>query len=450
MVTDYELEDLLLAAIYKRARGVRGIGVEHLKRTKDCGTVELVCGSTVRIPLAMHIGAAAECVVAKGDRVCVGTLIGRATSFVSANIHSSVSGTVKEIGSILGADGVHRPMVVIENDGLFTVSPDVKPPVVTNRNELVEAIRASGLVGLGGAGFPTHVKLAPPKNSVIDTLVVNAAECEPYITSDYREMMEFPDSVADGLVTVMGLLSIKQAFIGVEDNKPDAIALMKKLMKNISNVKVVSLKSRYPQGAEKMLIANTVHRAVPVGKLPSDVGCIVLNVGSLSFIAKYLKTGMPLVNRRITVDGSAVAKPGNYFVPVGMSIADIIEQCGGYKAPCRRLLMGGPMMGIAQYTDDYPILKNNNAILALTEQDVCGDKQSPCIHCGRCAEGCPMRLSPVEIALAFDGGDLSRAEALSVMACVECGSCSYRCPAKRHVTQTMKLAKIAIRKAKTL
>lgn len=436
-----------MSVVYKKSGRIPGVKVPHRKNTAECETVTLRPGGEVRIPLAMHIGAPAECVVQKGDTVFVGSLLGRATSLISANIHSSVSGVVKEISKTLTVDGNMKETVVIENDGLDALDPSIKPPAVTDRASFIEAVKQSGLVGLGGAGFPTHVKLMPPKNNTIDYLIINAAECEPYITSDYREMMEFSDSVVDGLVTVMNYLQIPAAVIGIENNKPKAIALMREKTSMMKNVSVVSLKSSYPQGAEKMLIANTVRRTVPIGKLPSDVGCVVLNVGSLSFISKYLKDGVPLVARRITVDGGAVAKPGNYLVPIGISIKDVIEASGGYKAVCRELLMGGPMMGAAVYTDDFPILKNTNAILALTDSDICGIKIDPCIHCGRCANNCPMQLSPVEIARAFEDSDLDRANKLNVMACVECGSCSFVCPAKRPVTQNMKLAKIAIRKA---
>ena len=432
---------------YKRAARIPGVSVPHRKHTQECETRRLECGGFVTLPLSMHIGAPAQAIVQKGDRVFVGTLVGKATSLISANIHSSVSGTVEDITKYLAVDGSYKDAVVIRSDGENTPDPSICPPKVHDRESFVAAVKDSGLVGLGGAGFPTHVKLMPPKSTVIDTLVINAAECEPYITSDYREMIENPDSVVDGLVMVMNYLQIPRAFIGIEDNKPKAIELMREKTAKISTVKVVKLRSSYPQGAEKMLIANTVHRTVPIGKLPSDVGCIVLNVGSLSFMNKYLRTGMPLVARRITVDGGAVAQPGNYEVPIGISIKEVIEASGGYSQPCRELLMGGPMMGISVFTDKSPVLKNNNAILAVTDEEICGIAIDPCIHCGRCAYHCPMRLSPVEIAAAFDNGDLERANKMSVMACVECGTCSFVCPAKRPVTQYMKLTKTAIRKA---
>lgn len=436
-----------MAIKYPRAGRISGVRVPHRKHTSECETKTLPAGERVMIPLAMHIGAPALPVVEKGQQVYVGTLIGKAASFVSANVHSSVSGTVESIEKILFPDGAYKDTVVIKNDGEDKPDPSIKPPVVNSREEFVAAVAASGLVGLGGAGFPTHVKLTPPKGAVIDTIIINAAECEPYITSDYREMIESPDSVIDGLVDVMNYMGVSRAVIAIENNKPQAIKLLREKAADISGVSVKVLSSRYPQGAEKMLIANTVKRAVPIGKLPSDVGCIVLNVGSLSFIDKYLKTGMPLVRRRITVDGSAVKNPGNYFVPVGIKISDLIESCGGYVGECRELLMGGPMMGTALYTDDFPVLKNNNAILALTAKEMCELPINPCIHCGRCAEHCPMNLSPVDIALAFDAGDLAEAEKLNVMACIECGCCTYVCPAKRPLTQRMKMTKISIRKA---
>lgn len=432
---------------YRKTGSIRGIRLDHRKNTAECETVTLPAGETVTIPLAMHIGAPALPVVEKGQQVYVGTLIGRAASFVSANIHASVSGTVEKLDRVLFADGQYKQAVVIRSDGKNTPDPSLAPPAVTTRDELVAAVAASGLVGLGGAGFPMHVKLSPPKDRRIDTLIVNAAECEPYITSDYREMMESPDDVIEGLALVMKFLSIPNGVLAIESNKPRAIRLMQQKTACLPGVRVQKLSSRYPQGAEKMLIANTVGRAVPIGKLPSDVGCIVVNVTSLSFISKYLRTGMPLVRRRLTVDGSAVRRPGNYSVPVGIKVRDLIESCGGYAAECRELIMGGPMMGNSLYTDDFPILKSTNAILALTSAEMRELTIEPCIHCGRCVHGCPMRLSPVEIAAAFDRGDLALAGRLGVSACVECGCCSYVCPAKRPLTQRMKMAKIELRKA---
>lgn len=436
-----------MAIKYPRAGRISGVRVPRRKHTSGCETRVLPAGERVMIPLAMHIGAPAVPVVEKGQQVFVGTLIGKAASFVSANIHSSVSGVVEGIDKILFPDGEYKDIVIIKNDGEDRPDPSIQPPVVNNREDFVAAVAASGLVGLGGAGFPTHVKLTPPKGAVIDTLIINAAECEPYITSDYREMIEYPDSVVNGLVNTMNYMGISRAVIGIEGDKPEAIRIMSEKTASIAGVTVKKLRSRYPQGAEKMLIANTVKRAVPIGKLPSDVGCIVLNVGSLSFIDKYLKTGMPLVRRRLTVDGSAVKNPGNYNVPVGIKIKDLIENCGGYVGECRELLMGGPMMGTALYTDDFPVLKNNNGILALTRQEMCELPINPCIHCGRCAEHCPMNLSPVDIALAFDHGELDEAKKLNVMACIECGCCTFVCPAKRPLTQRMKMTKISIRKA---
>lgn len=432
---------------YAAARGIRGVNIPHRKHTAEMATEPVKAGEFVAIPLSMHIGAPALPVVEKGQKVYVGTLIGKAASFVSANVHSSVSGVVERIDRVLFPDGGYKDTVVIKNDGLDEKDPSIAPPVINGREDFINAVMASGLVGLGGAGFPTHVKLTPPKNSVIDTLIVNAAECEPYITSDYREMIEAPDDIVEGLVAVMNYLSIPRAVFAVEDNKPKAIAILREKAAGISGVSVKKLGSRYPQGAEKMLIANTVKRAVPIGGLPADVGCVVLNVGSLAFIGRLVHTGMPLVKRRVTIDGGAVAKPGNYMVPFGISVRDLIERCGGYSAQCRELIMGGPMMGTALYSDEFPILKNTNAILALTAKEMCELPINPCIHCGRCQNNCPMRLSPVEIAQHFDRGELKEVEKLNVMACVECGCCTYVCPAKRPLTQRMRMAKVAIRKA---
>ena len=430
-----------------KQKRIFGIPVPHHKNTAGRPTGPLLKPARVTIPLSQHIGAPAKALVKKGDTVFVGTRIADAHGFVSANIHSSVSGTVADVTDILLPGGKHAEAVVIDSDGAFTPDPAIAPPAVTDAASLASAIAGSGLVGLGGAGFPTHVKLSPPEGTVLDTLLLNGAECEPYITSDDRLMVEETDDILAGAKAVAGFLGLSRIVIAVERNKPEAIRLLTE--KAGTDAEICILPDRYPQGAEKVLICNALGRIVPAGKLPADVGVLVLNVGSAAFIAKYLRTGMPLVEKRITVDGGAVADPQNLRVPVGTPIKEVIEACGGYKAPCAKLLMGGPMMGTALWTDDYPVLKNNNAILALDTKQAVLTVGDPCIRCGRCVMMCPMRLSPVEIHNAREAGDVDEMNKLGVMNCIECGSCTFVCPAKRPVTQSMRLAKQAVRKAVT-
>ncbi len=428
------------------ARKVSSISVPHYKNTKDCITTELFHPKQVTLLLSQHIGKPAELCVEKGQQVFVGTPVGTASGFVSAAVHSSVSGTVSAITEVITPTGARATGVVVDSDGLFTREPNIQPPSVSNADELVKAVAASGCVGLGGAGFPTHVKLSIPKGASVDTLLVNAAECEPYITSDYREIIEFPKQIVNGMRTIRELLHLSRAVIAVEDNKPLAVEILERFAA-YKDIEVVTLKSSYPQGAEKVLITNVTGREVPAGKLPSDAGVLVMNVTTVSFISAYLETGMPLVQKRITVDGDAVERACNMLVPIGTPIKDILEYCGTDMSKCAKLLMGGPMMGTALYSDNFPLLKNNNAILALSAAQTYVPKENPCIRCGRCVEACPMNLSPVEIQDAFERDDVETLQSYGVMNCIECGSCTFVCPAKRSITQTMRLSKGAVRKA---
>ena len=309
-----------------------GVHPPHTKNTMECATVSVGIPETVVIPMAQHIGAPCQTLVKKGDYVKVGQVIGNTDAYVSAPVHSSVSGTVTAVDERIISGS--RPVVCVEikPDGLQEVSEDIALPVVESRESFAKAIRNSGLTGLGGAGFPTHVKLNPPKDVKIDTLIINAAECEPYITSDYRECMENTGNIVEGINHVLKWTGIPRALIGIEDNKPEAIKKLKEAVKAYSNITVHSLKTRYPQGAEKMLIKSLTGREVPPGKLPHDVSCLVMNVTSVSFIAEYLKTGMPLVKKRITVDGSAVKNPGNVYALIGTPVRNIIDFCGGFSA----------------------------------------------------------------------------------------------------------------------
>ncbi len=425
----------------KLRRSSEGVHTPHNKSTEASRTRIMPVPDFIYLPLRQHIGAPAKPIVKKGDAVEVGTMVAEAGGFVSSPIFSGVSGKVKDIVEMQFAAG-KESCIVIETDKEQTLSSDIAPPKVNDYDSFVKAIAGSGLVGLGGAGFPTAVKLSPKDLTTIDTLIINAAECEPYITADNREMLECPDHVMAGIVLVKRFLGIKNVIIGIENNKPDAIDLMYSLAAGDKTVSVVPLDARYPQGAEKVLIETVTGREVPVGGLPSDVGVIVLNVATVSFISKYIETGMPLIKKRITVDGDVINSPQNVEVFIGTSVQDVLNYCGGTSKPIGKLIMGGPMMGVSMPSAELPIQKQTNAVIALSEKLSKPPITTPCIRCGRCISGCPMGLSPVEITDAYEIEDITELTALNIASCIECGCCSFTCPAKRPLTPTMKLAKV--------
>lgn len=427
-----------------------GAKVPHRKNTAAMETVVMPAPKEVIIPMSQHIGAPCNVIVRPGDHVDVGQSIGENDSFVTAPIQASVSGTVKKIIDLKMPNGSKVKAVVIESDGKMTKSPYAVPPAAETKEQLLLAIKRSGLVGLGGAGFPAHVKLSIPQDKKIDTLIINGAECEPYITSDHREILENSWDILSGIKIVKDLLDVHRVIIGIESNKPDAIKILSQIAENEAadpddEVRILTLKSSYPQGAEKVLIRACTGRKVPAGKLPADVGCVVMNVTSVAFIAKYLKTGIPLVSKRITVDGSAIKEPKNVIVPLGTPIKDVIEFCGGYKCEPKKILMGGPMMGIALTDDSMPVLKQNNAILAFDEKDAKLAEETDCIRCGKCLKSCPMSLMPEAIAGCVKLKDVSGLEKLNVMTCMECGSCAFNCPAHKHLVQTIREGKAMVR-----
>lgn len=432
--------------------GHGGVALPHLKGTEDFESQTISLPKKVIISMQQHVGAPCEPTCKVGDTVCVGQPIGDSTAFVGAPIHASVSGRVTAISELLLPSGQRTKAVEIEADGLQTLWEGISAPKIESIGDLCAAVRQSGLVGLGGAGFPAHVKLTIPEGKSVDTLIINGAECEPYLTADYREMVEHADDVMDGVYTLKRLLGVERVIIGVEANKPKAIEILSKIAYNeerdpLNHVRVLKLKAQYPQGAEKVLINSCTGRRVPTGKLPVDVGCIVMNITSVAFISRYLRDGIPLISKRLTVDGSAVIEPKNVIVPIGTPISDIIKFCGGYKAEPRKLLMGGPMMGITMYTEDTPILKQNNGILAFAAEDADERESTECIRCGRCVAACPMNLYPLTIENKVKRRDAEGLEKANVMTCMECGSCAFVCPAHRKLVQYMRMGKTILRKA---
>ena len=437
----------------KRAfRTKGGVHVPHNKNTAGKQSLEMPAPAVAALPMTQHIGAPCKPLVKVGDTVDVGQVVARSDAFVSAPIHASVSGTVKKIDKITMPDGSKVDAVFIESDGEQRLSPDLRPPVVENISDLITAVRESGLVGLGGAGFPAAVKLNIPSDKNVDTLIINVAECEPYITSDHREVIENSWDVISGILTIKEFLDIHRVIIGIENNKPDAIKALREIADSKLDVgdeiRVLPLKASYPQGAEKILIKACTGREVSMGGLPSDAGCLVMNVASVAFISRYLKTGIPLVSRRLTVDGSAIKNPANVIVPIGTPIKDVIDFVGGYSETPKKIIMGGPMMGVSLPSDDLFVLKQNNAILAFGEKEARLSEPSACIRCGRCVAACPMRLMPEELSNAVDRHDLEALTKLNITNCMECGCCSFSCPAKRHLVQNLRLGKAMVMKAK--
>ena len=377
--------------------------------------VKLPLPDSVVIPMAMHIGAPAKPVVKVGDYVKTGQLIGEPGGFVSAPIYASVSGTVKKIGEMLGSNGRMMQTVEIESDGLDARWEGIAPPKLETMQDFLDAVRASGLVGLGGAGFPTVVKLTVKNLDQIKCVIINGAECEPYITSDTRAMIDYSFDVIAGCRLLQKFLKVPRIVFGIEDNKPECIARYRELVKNEQNMEVMPLKAMYPQGGEKVLIYHVTGEKVPEGKLPLDVGAVVLNCTTISSIARYCRTGLPLVKKCVTVDGSAVKNPMNVLVPIGMRMKDVFEATGGFKEE--------PKIGEAEATPREP---------------------TACIKCGKCIAHCPLSLMPCEMETAYKKGNIERLMHLKVNLCMECGCCSFICPAHRPLVQTNKLAKAQV------
>lgn len=424
------------------ASHLRGVHTPHRKGTKNNPAVRMDVPQTVTIPMSMHIGKPAIPAVKVGDLVKVGTKIGNADGYISSDIYSSVSGKVIKLSDYLLFNGSTTTAVVIESDGEMTVDESIAPPSVNSQKELVDAVKAAGIVGLGGAGFPTYVKLdvAPER---IDYLIINGAECEPYVTSDTVTMLTRTDDMAFALKALNRYLGIKNVIIGVENNNKKAADSMKEMAASISDfsVKVQILPSVYPQGGEKVLVYHTTGRKILANKLPIDVGCVVLNCTTVAAIGAYLSTGMPLVEKCVTVDGGAVKQPQNVIAPIGTSLQGLFDFCGGLNEDPAKIIYGGPMMGVTVPNADVPVIKNTNAVLALTQKEAKLPKTTACIRCGACLNTCPFGLAPVSIAKAYEKKDAKMLNELAVQSCMECGCCSFVCPANRPLVQLNRMAK---------
>lgn len=418
--------------------------------TSNCPIEVAPIPQKVIIPLRQHIGAMATPVVKKGDIVKKGQLIAQNQGFVSSNIHASICGTVVDICDYNHGTFGKCMSVIIESNGedeWFEGIPKERDTTSLSGKEIVKIVQSMGIVGLGGATFPTHVKLQPGEEKSIDTLILNGAECEPYLTADYRIMLERAEKVAEGIKLTMKILNVKKSYIGIEDNKPEAVSEMKKAVKNIFkdddlDVEVVALPTKYPQGAEKMLIKVLTGREVPSGGLPTDVKVVVQNVGTVVAIYDAVAKGIPLIERVVTISGGAIKEPKNILFRVGTTFEEAINLCGGLISDPEKVIMGGPMMGFAQYTLDIPIAKGTSGILALTEKEVNRGTVYPCIRCGRCVEACPMGLVPSMFAnMAEKDAFIEAKEDYNLLDCVECGSCAYACPSKRKIVQAVRYNK---------
>jgi electron transport complex protein RnfC len=429
-----------------------GIHPPHSKHFTEDKKIELCkVPDIVKIPLLQHIGAPCEALVKPGDKVRLGQKIGQPRGFVSAPVHSSVSGTVKAIETVTLPNGSKAQAVVIVNDGQDTRDESMKAGSLEKltAEELKALIMESGIVGMGGATFPTHVKLSPPAEKKIDTVILNGAECEPFLTSDYRLMLENPEDIIYGLKAIMKIFGVSKGFIGIEDNKEKAIRSMEAAAAKENGIEIKRLRTKYPQGAEKQLIYAITKRQVPSGGLPMDVGAVVNNVGTAAAIAHAIRTGEPLYQRIVTVSGGAVKEPKNLMVRIGTSYQDVVDFCGGFKEEPAKVISGGPMMGIAQYSLDIPVTKGTSGILLFTEKEAAVPEPSNCIRCGRCVSVCPIHLLPLNLSALSLKGNYEEAEKLHALDCVECGSCSFICPAARPLLQSIRVAKreiIAARK----
>lgn len=420
-----------------------GIHPDDKKRiTKDCEIKEVFPKDSVVIPLSQHIGAPASAIVEKGQRVLVGECIARSAGFISANIHSSVSGEVKDIKTCFSTAGFQVPCILIENDHSYEAVEFVSASIDDlTKEEIIERIKEAGIVGMGGAGFPCNVKLSPKDPDKIEYTIINAAECEPYITADYRRMLEQTDELIEGIKIVLKLFDNATALLGIENNKMDCFQLLKEKTKDDDKIKIIDLQTKYPQGSERQLISAMTNRTLNSSMLPSDIGCVVNNVETLIAIKHAVLDGVPAYKRVITLSGDCVEHPGNYLVSIGMSHQELVEEAGGFKVEPQKIISGGPMMGFSIFNLDTPLTKTSSSIVCLANDEVSKCDTTACINCGRCVEVCPSRIVPSRLAKAADHGDEKGFEDYFGLECIECGSCSFVCPAKKHLKQSISIMK---------
>lgn len=414
---------------------------------KDKKIVSILPKEELVYPLSQHIGAPAKPVVKTGDRVLKGQKIAEAGGFVSASIFASVSGEVKGIEKRFNPSGAKVDSIIVENDFQYEEVSylPVKPLEEMTKEEIIDRIKEAGIVGMGGAGFPTHVKLSPKEPEKIDYVIANCAECEPYITADYRRMLENPEELISGMRVVLSIFPQAKGIFGVEDNKPDCIEKLRKLTEKESRMEVKALKTKYPQGAERQLIFATTGRAINSSMLPADAGCVVDNVETMIAIHTAVVEGKAVTERIVTLSGDAVKEPGNFKVLFGTNHQEVIEAGGGFKNPPEKIISGGPMMGFAMFTTDTPITKTSSSILGFTKDEVKANEPTACINCGRCVEVCPSRIIPSRLADLAERHDEEGFKKLEGLECIECGSCSYVCPAKRQLKQSIgTMRKIAL------
>ncbi len=418
-----------------------GVHIDDKKEfTKDKAIERAMEPEIVYIPLHQHVGAPCKALVKAKDTVKVGQKIGDSEASLTAPVHSSVSGVVKGIEKLHTHDGYRVDCVVIESDGLNEVHESVKPKAdleSLSKEDIIEIIREAGIVGMGGASFPMHSKLLTAEDAQIDTIILNGAECEPYLTSDHRMMLENPELVITGLELIMNYFDAKNGYIGIEDNKKDAIDVLSKKLEGRDNMSVVSLKTKFPQGDSYRLVDSVCNRAVPERGRCKDVHTIVSNVCTAAATAEAVLEGKPLYERVVTVTGKGVKEPKNLLVKIGTTIGDLLKQCGGFNGRPGKVIAGGPMTGFTQYTLDTPITKGIAGVLVLTEEESKAEKVLPCIKCGKCVEVCPVHLEPMFIAANALHNRFDEAEKLHALSCIECGSCSYICPSKRPLTEAI-------------
>lgn len=425
---------------------IGGIHPAENKLSAESAIQALPIPQMVSIPISQHIGAPATPIVKKGDEVKVGQLIAKSSGFVSANIHSSVSGTVFKVDDILDASGFRRTSIIIKVDGdewleHIDRSEELVKEIKASKEEIIKQVGDAGIVGLGGATFPAHVKLSVPPGKTAEVLIINAVECEPYLTSDHRIMLEKGDEVLVGTQILMKALEVNKAIIGIENNKADAIAHLTKLAANYNGIEICPLKTQYPQGGEKQLISATIKREVPSGALPIEVGAVVQNVGTAYAVYEAVQKNKPLIERVATVTGKSLKNPSNWMFRIGTPVKDIIEAAGGLPEDTGKIVGGGPMMGKALSSIDVPLTKGSSGLLLLPREETARKVTKACIRCGKCVSVCPMGLEPYLLMVCADKKDYERLENDAVMDCIECGSCSFTCPAHRPLLDYIRLGK---------